>query len=92
MTRLTFWARYFEPKGIPDEHKAETWPVGMKGRISGYDSDGQTIWCARVDARDESGALAVVRRCYGKSAKRTAFDSCQANPLGWRPTGVRFPE
>lgn len=96
MTRLTtkhtFWVRYFEPKGIPDEHKAERWPNGMKGWISGYSFEGHTIWCARVDAKDENAAMAVVRKCYGKSAKQIMFDSCEPKELGWRPTGGRFPE
>lgn len=88
----TFWVRYFEPQGIPDVHKLEKWPDGMKGWISGHTGDGHIVWCARVDAVDADDAKRIVLSCYSKSASRIQFDFCEEKPLGWRPSGGRFPE
>lgn len=87
----TYWCRYFEPNGIPPEHKLAQWPDRMRGWRSGY-SDDVTIWCARVDAESADAAEEVIRSCYGKSGKRIKFDFIETMPLGWRPSGGRFPE
>jgi hypothetical protein len=91
--KFTFWCRYEVPRSIPDEHMVEKWPRGMKGWISGYSGNGTTIWCARVDSATPEDAERVVRRCYGKSSSKIEMSwEPEQKPLGWRPTGGRFPE
>lgn len=89
----TYWCRYFEPTKpeIPTRHIVTTWPTGMKGWMSGY-GDSAKIWCARVDADSIDAAERVIRSCYGKSGYRIAIESIDEQPLGWRPSGGRFPE
>ena len=87
----TYWCRYFEPNGIPPRHKLEAWPDGMKAWVSGHGDD-DTVWCARVDAKNADEAKAIIRSCYGNSGERIVIDSIQEYPRGWRPSGRRFPE
>ena len=90
--RFTFWCRWYAPDTVPNEHMVARWPRGMKGWVSGYDSDDNTIWCARIDAVSAKEAEQAIRRCYGKSARKIRIDFINENPLGWRPGGGRFPE
>lgn len=87
----TYWCRFSEPSGIPNDHKAEQWPEGMKGWVSGYGCDSK-IWCARVDAESARLAEGIIRACYGASGRWIDIHSIEENELGWRPSGGRFPE
>lgn len=93
MAEYTFWCRWEQPTSIPDEHMVEKWPQGMRAWVSGYDSDNNKIWCARVDAATPEDAERIIRGCYGPSSDKITMSwEPEQNPLGWRPTGGRFPE
>lgn len=87
----TYWVRYQEPYGIPDEAKVVDWPSNMKGWVSGF-SENTTIWCARIDALTEEEAKAQVNECYGTYSHLITIDFIQEHAHGWRPSGGRFQE
>lgn len=92
MSKQTFWCRWEEPNGIPDKHMVTNWPRVMKAWLSGYGPESR-IWCARVDAETPEDAERIIRGCYGKSRDVIEMSwEPEANPLGWRPSGGRFPE